>query len=116
MTLIKTIDTYLETQPLAYQKEFTRLRRVIKKILPTATECISYGMPTFQVDGKSIVGFAGFKKHMSFFPFSGSILGYFSEEIRGFTHTKSSLHFTPENPISETLIKKIILKKLETIE
>lgn len=109
------IDTYLETQPLEYQKEFERLRKIIKQILPNSTECISYGMPTFKVKGKSIVWFAGFKNHMWFFPFSGSILDIFKEELREYEYTKSSLHFTVEKPLSEEIIEKIIQKKLELL-
>ena len=49
MKTYTNIDEYLETQVSEYKKEFQKLRKIIKKILPNSTECISYGMPTFKV-------------------------------------------------------------------
>lgn len=40
MQTYTNIDEYLETQPLEYQKEFTKLRREIKKLLPKCEEAI----------------------------------------------------------------------------
>lgn len=79
------------------------------------SEKISYGMPAICIDGKACFGLAVFTKHYSFFPFSGSILQNFEKELKGFTYTKSGLHFTREQRIPKTLLKKIIKAKLESI-
>lgn len=113
MQTYKNIDEYLKTQPLEYQKEFEKLRKEIKKILPNATEKIGRWMPWFQINGKWVIGFAGFKKHMSLFPYSGTILSHFSEELKDYWQTKSSLHFTVQQPLPKGMLKKIIDKKLE---
>ena len=113
MQSYKTIDEYLETQPVEYQKVFQKLRKFIKKIVPKCEESIGRWMPWFKVNGKWVVWFAGFKKHMSFFPHSGSILCHFEKEIQWFTHTKAAIHFTVENPLPDELVKKIIEKKIE---
>jgi len=42
--------------------------------LPDVEECISYGMPAFKVDGKTVAGFAAFKNHLSHLPHGGSVL------------------------------------------
>jgi hypothetical protein len=47
----------------------------------------------FRVGGKTIAGFAALKNHLSYLPFSGSVLGQFADELDGYTTTKSSLHF-----------------------
>lgn len=50
------------------------LRRSIRAIAPDVEECISYGMPTFRVGGKVVVGFAAFKNHLAYLPHSGEVL------------------------------------------
>lgn len=106
------IDTYLSSVPEKYRFSLENFRKLIREILPDAEETISYGMPAFKMHGTVVAGFAAFKNHCSFFPFSGSILEEFQEELQDFTYTKSGIHFTPEKPIPEELIKKIITKRL----
>jgi uncharacterized protein YdhG (YjbR/CyaY superfamily) len=48
------------------------LREMISDELPTATEVIKYGIPTFLIHDVAIIGFDGFKNHNSLFPYSGS--------------------------------------------
>jgi uncharacterized protein YdhG (YjbR/CyaY superfamily) len=76
------------------------------------SEKISYGMPAICIDGKACFGLAVFAKHYSFFPFSGGILQNFEKELKGFTYTKSGLHFTEDKRIPKTLLKKIIKFKI----
>jgi uncharacterized protein YdhG (YjbR/CyaY superfamily) len=86
------IDNYLaDIENLAEREGLEHLRKTIHEILPSAEECISYGMPAFRVQGNCVAGFLKFKHHLSFFPFSGTTLGYFAQELKnlGFEYTKS---------------------------
>lgn len=69
-------------------------------------------MPAFRVGTHCVAGFAAFKNHLSFFPFSGSVLSEFEKDLEDFTYTKSGIHFTPEKPIPRALVEKIIKKRL----
>lgn len=74
-------------------------------------------MPAFRVGKTCVAGFSKFKNHLSFFPFSGTTLKSFRDELDtlGFTYTKSGVHFTPEKPIPRELLTKIIQKRLESL-
>ena len=50
---------------------------------------ISYRVPAFRVDGKVVAGFAAFKDHLSYLPFSGSVLGKLADDLDGYTMTKA---------------------------
>ena len=55
---------------------------------------MSYGMPAFKVQGKTMLpGFAAFKNHLSYLPHSGSVLSEFPDDIASYVTTKGSLHF-----------------------
>jgi uncharacterized protein YdhG (YjbR/CyaY superfamily) len=104
----KTIDSYLEALDPRRRAALRRLRRIIRKIRPDAEECISYGMPAFRVDGKVVAGIAATAVGCSYYPFSGSTLQSLAGDLRGFSRTKSALHFTPEKPLSAALVRKLI--------
>lgn len=102
------IDTYLETVPVRHREVLKVLRTRILDIVPGADEGLSYRVPAFRVDGAVIAGFASFTNHMSYLPFSGSVLLQLSDEIAAFSHTKSALHFTADKPLSDQLVEQLI--------
>ena len=55
---------------------------------------------------------AAFKDHLSYLPFSGSVLRQLADELGGYTMTKSSLHFPVDHPLPKLLVKKLICARL----
>lgn len=102
------VDSYLEGVPVEQRSALRDLRTTILRFVPEADEGISYQIPAFRVDGAVVAGFASFKTHMSYLPFSGSVLAELPEEISGHPHTKSSLHFTLDNPLSDALVERLL--------
>lgn len=64
------IDEYLATLSESQRAALSALRVKILKVVPSAEECITYGVPTFKVDGTSVAGFAAYKNHLSYLPMS----------------------------------------------
>jgi hypothetical protein len=60
------IDDYLTNVEAPKRKELERIRSVAKKIVPSAEETISYGMPTLKFQGKPFLGFDAHKNHSGF--------------------------------------------------
>lgn len=109
------IDEYLSGIEEPERGTLEALRLAILEIVPDAEQVISYRVPAFRVGGQTVAGFAAFKDHLSYLPFSGSVLGQLADELDGYTMTKSSLHFTPEHPLSAALVKKLIAMRLARI-
>jgi uncharacterized protein YdhG (YjbR/CyaY superfamily) len=57
MQTYKNIDDYIQNQTREFQKPLEDLRQYIKTLVPEATECISYGIPTFKLNGRAFAGF-----------------------------------------------------------
>jgi len=106
----KNIDEYLALQPENFRIILEKIRQLVKKICPDAQEVISYQIPTFKYYGM-LVSFAAFKKHCSFFP--GGIVPQFADELTDFKTSKGTIQFTPENPIPDKLLIKIIKFRME---
>jgi uncharacterized protein YdhG (YjbR/CyaY superfamily) len=91
------------------------LRCTILEIVPEAEQMLSCRGPAFRVQGRIVAGFAAFKDHLSYLPFSGSILEQLDDELRGYTMTKSALHFPVDRPLPTSLVKKLIAVRLDQI-
>ncbi|WP_245999620.1 iron chaperone [Paraflavitalea soli] len=62
------IDAYIAGFPAPVQKVLKQIRATVRAAAPDAEEAIKYAMPTFMLNGKQLVLFAAFKKHIGFFP------------------------------------------------
>ena len=93
------IDRYLKVVPARQREILSRLRLSILKEIPEAEQCISYRVPAFRLEGGVVAGFASFKNHMSYLPFSGSVLSQLSGELSAYSCSKSALRFTVDSPL-----------------
>lgn len=107
-----TIDEYLEKVPEDRRRALEILRAKIRAIVPDAQECISYRIPAFRLNGVVIAGFCATAEGCSYFPFSGSTLRTLSRDVRHYDQTKSSLHFSPDDPLSTVLVRKLIKARM----
>ncbi len=106
------VDEYLRSIDEPKRSTLQAVRLSILQIVPDAEEVISYRVPAFRVGGKSIAGFAAFRDHLSYLPFSGSVLSQLAGELDGYTMTKSALHFPIDSPPPRSLIERLIAVRL----
>jgi uncharacterized protein YdhG (YjbR/CyaY superfamily) len=109
------IDNYLAELDEPKRSTLRALRQTILSIAPDAQQCISYGMPAFRMHGKVIAGFAAFKDHLSYLPFSGSVLAKLADDIAGYATSKSALRFSIDKPLPKALVKKLIAVRLKEV-
>ena len=108
----KQVDEYLRALEEPKRSTLEALRRTILELVPDAEQVISYRVPAFRVGGKTVAGFAAFRNHLSYLPFSGSVLSQMSDELDGYTMTKSALHFPVDRPLAKKLVKRLIAVRL----
>lgn len=107
----ESVDAYLEAIPDAtFRAVLSRLRAIIKEEAPDAEESISYGMPGYKLNGP-LIYFAAFKNHLSLFP--TGVVDHYSDELSGFRTSKGTIQFTPDHPLSEDLIRRIIRDRIQ---
>jgi uncharacterized protein YdhG (YjbR/CyaY superfamily) len=102
------VDEYLRGVEEPKRSTLAAVRRTILEIAPDAQEIISYRVPAFRVDGAIVAGFAAFGDHLSYLPFSGSVLAQLPEELSGYRRTKSALHFPVDQPLPKVIVEKLI--------
>lgn len=102
----QTIDAYIEGYPKDVRKLLQQMRKAIHRAAPTATETITYGIPTF-VLGKNLVHFGGFSTHIGFYPTPSGITA-FKKELSAYTLSKGTVQFPLDKPLPIVLIEKIV--------
>lgn len=116
MKIYNSIDEYITNFPLSIQNKLNAIRKTIKAAVPKeTTEKISYGIPTFYLNG-NLVHFAAFKDHISFFPASSGVKK-FKKELTNYKLSKGTIQFSLTDELPITLIKRIVkFRVLENLE
>jgi uncharacterized protein YdhG (YjbR/CyaY superfamily) len=111
----KDVASYLRGVPAEARASLEKLRQTIKSVVPEAVEVISYGIPTFKLDGRMLVSYAAFAEHCSFFPGAGP-LDEHEDELKSFQTSKGTVRFTPIKPLSASLVKKLVKTRIRLNE
>jgi uncharacterized protein YdhG (YjbR/CyaY superfamily) len=106
-----THDEYLAALSDDKRRALEKLRKDIKAAAPKAQECISYGIPSFRLNGKLLVSYGAAAKHCAFYP--GSTLQAFKKEMKAYdTSGKGTLRFPAEEPLPTLLVRKIMKARI----
>ena len=107
-----SIDEYIAGFPPETQKVLEELRALIKASAPDATETISYAIPTFDLNGKHLVHFAGYERHVGLYP-APSGLEAFKKDLKPYKSGKGSVQFPLGQPLPKDLIHRIVEFRVE---
>ncbi len=100
----KTVEEYIAARP--YAKDYLETaRKTILEAIPGGKEKISYGIPTFELNGKNIVHIGAYDTHYAFYP--GGIVTQFADELKDYKTSKGTVQFPLDKPVPYDLIAKI---------
>ena len=102
----KDIDEYVSQFPPEVQAILKKIRSVISKAVPEATEAISYQIPTYKIDGKNLIHVAAFRHHVSVYPAPRSA-PEFEAELEKYKGGKGTVQFPLDKPLPYDLISRI---------
>lgn len=102
------VDEYLDGAPEPQRNTLNELRRVLRELLPDATEQLSYGVPAFKLRGRAVAGYAYYKNHCSYFPHSGMVLSELEHELSSYDWDKGTLRFPIDEPLPPDLVEKLV--------
>ena len=103
------VDAYLAALPPDQRDALADLRARLKALLPDHLEVVSYAMPGFRQpgpEGKMVVGYAAFARHLGLYPHSGTVIPKI--DCAPFKTSKSGVLFTPARPLPDALLQRII--------
>lgn len=109
-----SMDEYIAPFPPETQQVLEEVRALVKAFVPDAVESISYGMPTFDLMGRHLLHFAGWKKHIGLYPVPRGA-GALVDELRPFTGGTSSARFPLNQPLPTELIRRLLEFRVQEV-
>ena len=111
------VSEYLDRIPSPEVAVLLRhVREVIEDEVPGAVPVISYQVAAFKVRGSVVCGFAATASGCSLYPFSGTTLAGLGDALKGYSTTKSAIHFAPDHPLDDDLVRRVVRLRLAEIE
>ena len=110
-TEIITVDKYLDKLPDDIYLPIENIRQIIKFLVPGVDEIVSGNILTYRYNGM-LVGLGLDNNQCSFFLMSSTIIKDLEKDLEGFDTTNDIIRFTPEKPISNDLITRIVMARM----
>jgi uncharacterized protein YdhG (YjbR/CyaY superfamily) len=102
-----SVEEYFSSVSPDARKKLIEISRIVKKVVPSAEEVISYNMPAFKYYG-ILIYYAAHKEHIGFYPANSSLIIKLKDELLGFETSKGTIKFPIDKPLPVMLIKSII--------
>ena len=106
-----TVNEYVMEFPKDVQRILGQIRHTIQKAVPGATEKISYQMPSYSLNGKTVY-FAAHAHHIGLYPGAGAIAA-FKNELSGYKSAKGSVQFPLDTPMPFDLIERMVIYRIK---
>ena len=101
------VDVYIANFNDETQKRLERLRELVKNTSPDGIEAISYGLIGYKRNGKPLVYFGGFEKHIGFYATPNGHAA-FAEDFAKSKQGKGSVQLPLDQPLPLDLIKRVV--------
>lgn len=108
----RSIDEYIAMQKDEFKPMLENLRMIIRSASPKAEELISYQVPSFKFR-YMLVGFGVNKKYVSLYTMSPPLVKAMKKDLKDVKLSGTTLHFSPEEKLPVTLIKKIVKARIK---
>lgn len=111
----KSVEDYLSSFPDKQRNLLNQLRALIKKTIPQCEEKLSWGAPTYMLEGRYCLQFAGNQKHLGFYT-SPTTIRQFRTDLTAYkTNEKNTLQLSWDQPLPEDLLIKMIQFRAEEV-
>lgn len=110
------VERYVTGLPEPDRSRVAEIYADARKLVPAATEGMSYGMPALLYKGKGLLAVMSTKKHIGIYPFGN--LGQLAEaaSAAGLETSKGSVHLGDGQRLSSDLLRSMLLRRVKQID
>ena len=105
---LSSIEDYLAALDDPQRVALTRVLAAIRRGVPGATESITYGIPTFKIDGHAVIFCAAFTGHYSLYPATATLVATLGDALAPYEYNgKGTIRFPLGGRVPAALITRI---------
>jgi uncharacterized protein YdhG (YjbR/CyaY superfamily) len=108
------VDKHIAAASPEARRILQELRAIVRAAAPEATERISYGVPTFDLNGHHLVHFGGYAKHVSFYPTASGIEA-FRQELGSYVTGRGTVQFPLDRPLPADLVRRVVESRVREV-
>ena len=113
MPKFASVDDYLASLPAGQREVVEEIERRVLLVVPGADRVVRYDMPTWQVDGVSLVHVAAWKQHVSLYPVPQAGDPDLDADLAPYAGARGTLKL-PYAHVDYALIERVVRRLLET--
>ncbi|MGB7448626.1 MAG: DUF1801 domain-containing protein [Ornithinimicrobium sp.] len=113
MAKFASIDDYLASLAAEQRAVLEEIERRVLTVAPYAKRVIRYDMPTWQVDGTSLVHAAAWKQHVSLYPVPPAGDPAPDADLAPYAGAKGTLKL-PYDQVDPDVIERVVRRLLDT--
>ncbi len=106
-TPFDTVDEYISSFPEEVSQRLEEIRAIIKETAPDVVEGMGYGMPSYKLNKRQLIYYAGYEKHIGLYAMEIAH-AKFAEELSSYKQGKGSVQFPHDRPFPLSLIRKMV--------
>ena len=104
---VANVDDYIAALPNDVRPVVEALRQSIHRVTPGFAEGIRYDMPTISLNGRYIVHFAAWKKHIGMYPVP-LLDEPLESDVAPYRSTKNTIRLPLNKPLPYELIERVV--------
>lgn len=104
-----TVTEYVAAESETAQARLRELRAAVQAAASASDESISYGVPTYRLNGRAIAHVGAAKRHCAL---HGAVSSELEGELRGYRVLKGTVQLPLDKLIPEELVQRIVLARL----
>ena len=110
------VSDYIAALEGAERDVIERIRARAVALVPEAVEGVSYGMPALRYRDSPLLSVMSAKGHIGLYPFSPPVVSAVAGELDGYSLSKGTIRFTPEHPLPDLVVDRVILLRRDEID